>query len=65
MVKIGDLVVDRRDKQSLGLVKNIEWYDSFEYCTSFYLVRVDWLTGKNNKRTQMLSMEFLKKLEDK
>ena len=65
MVKIGDLVVDRRDKQSLGLVKNIEWYDSFEYCTSFYLVRVDWLTGKNNERTQILSMEFLKKLEDK
>jgi len=65
MVKIGDLVIDRRDKQSLGLVKNIEWYDSFEYCTSFYLVRVDWLTGKNNERTQILSMEFLKKLEDK
>ena len=65
MVKIGDLVVDRRDKQSLGLVKNIEWYDSFEYCTSFYLVRVDWLTGKNNERTQILSMEFLEKLEDK
>jgi len=65
MVKIGDLVVDRRDKQSLGLVKNIEWYDSFEYCTSFYLVRVNWLTGNNSRRTQILAMEFLKKLEDK
>ena len=65
MVKIGDLVIDRRDNQSLGLVKNVEWYDSFEYCTSFYLVRVDWLTGKNNERTQILSMEFLEKLEDK